>query len=88
MAESCIRDVYGFTEQSGVIYPDDGNGVRLAPVYSEVIVRDPVTLEPYRKGIRDCLSSSHHCLDSYPGIALLLDDMGRIVSRDAGYSGC
>ena len=41
MAESSVRDVYGFTEQLGVIYPDDGHGVRLAPVYSEVIVSRP-----------------------------------------------
>jgi phenylacetate-coenzyme A ligase PaaK-like adenylate-forming protein len=82
MAEPCIRDVYGFTEQLGVIYPDDGYGVRLAPTYSEVIVRDPLTLEPLPAGKPGLLEFITPLPHSYPGIALLLDDMGRIVSRD------
>jgi hypothetical protein len=87
MAEPCIRDVYGFTEQLGVIYPDDGRGVRLAPVYSEVIVRDPITLEPVPEGESGLLEFITPMPHSYPGIALLLDDMGRIVSRDRGRDG-
>jgi hypothetical protein len=86
-AEPNIRDVYGFTEQLGVIYPDDGNGVRLAPVYSEVIVRDPVTLAPLPEGEPGLLEFITPLPNSYPGIALLLDDMGRIVSRDQGEDG-
>jgi phenylacetate-coenzyme A ligase PaaK-like adenylate-forming protein len=82
IAEQCIRDVYGFTEQLGVIYPDDGRGVRLAPVYAEVIVRDPITLEPAPDGVPGLLEFITPLPHSYPGIALLLDDMGRIVSRD------
>ena len=82
MDEPCIRDVYGFTEQLGVIYPDNGNGVRMVPVYSEVIVRDPVTLESLPDGMPGLLEFITPLPHSYPGIALLLDDMGRIVSRD------
>jgi hypothetical protein len=87
MTEPCIRDVYGFTEQLGVIYPDDGHGVRLAPVYSEVIVRDPATLEPAPDGAPGLLEFISPLPHSYPGIALLLDDMGRIVSRDQDENG-
>ncbi len=87
MAEPCIRDVYGFTEQLGVIYPDDGHGVRLAPTYSEVIVRDPLTLEPLPEGKPGLLEFITPLPHSYPGIALLLDDMGRIVSRDQAEGG-
>jgi hypothetical protein len=87
LAESCIRDVYGFTEQLGVIYPDDGRGVRLAPVYAEVIVRDPITLEPVQDGMPGLLEFITPLPHSYPGIALLVDDMGRIVSRDRGDDG-
>ena len=82
MDQPCIRDVYGFTEHLGIIYPDDGNGVRLAPVYSEVIVRDPVTLESLPDGMPGLLEFITPLPHSYPGIALLLDDMGCIVSRD------
>jgi Acyl-protein synthetase, LuxE len=86
-AQPCVRDVYGFTEQLGVIYPDDGQGVRLAPVYAEVIVRDPVTLEALPEGMTGLLEFITPLPHSYPGIALLLDDMGRIVSRDKGEDG-
>jgi hypothetical protein len=87
MDEVCIRDVYGFTEQLGLIYPDDGHGVRLAPVYSEVIVRDPVTLESLPDGMPGLLEFITPLPHSYPGIALLLDDIGRIVSRDREQGG-
>jgi phenylacetate-coenzyme A ligase PaaK-like adenylate-forming protein len=87
MKDPCIRDVYGFTEQLGIIYPDDGHGVRLAPVYSDVIVRDPVTLESLPDGATGLLEFITPLPHSYPGIALLLDDMGRIVSRDQGRDG-
>jgi hypothetical protein len=84
MDEPCIRDVYGFTEQLGIVYPDDGHGVRLAPSYAEVIVRDPVTLQPVPDGETGLLEFITPLPHSYPGIALLLDDLGRIVSRDPG----
>jgi hypothetical protein len=87
MDDPCIRDVYGFTEQLGVIYPDDGNGVRLAPVYSEVVVRDPVTLESLPDGMAGLLEFITPLPHSYPGVALVLDDIGRIVSRDGGQNG-
>jgi len=87
MDEPCIRDVYGFTEQLGMIYPDDGNGVRMAPVYSEVIVRDPVTLESLPEGMPGLLEFINPLPHSYPGVALLLDDMGRIISRDRQQGG-
>ena len=87
MSQPCVRDVYGFTEQLGIIYPDDGHGVRLAPVYSEVIVRDPVTLKPLPDGAPGLLEFITPLPHSYPGIALLLDDMARIVSRDQEHDG-
>ena len=64
-----------------------GDGVRLAPVYSDVIVRDPVTLEPVPDGEAGLLEFITPLPHSYPGIALLVDDMGRIVSRDQGQDG-
>jgi len=87
LEESSIRDVYGFTEQLGVIYADNGRGVRLAPVYAEVIVRDPVTLAPVPEGEPGLLEFVTPLPHSYPGIALLVDDIGRIVSRDQGEDG-
>jgi hypothetical protein len=76
-----IRDIYGFTEQLGVIYPDDGHGVRLAPAYAEVFVRDAFTLELAPDGAAGLLQFITPLPNSYPGISILLDDVGRIVSR-------
>jgi len=70
-----------------VIYADNGRGVRLAPVYAEVIVRDPVTLAPVPDGEPGLLEFVTPLPHSYPGIALLVDDIGRIASRDQGEDG-
>ena len=82
-----LRDIYGFTEQLGVIYPDDGCGVRLAPAFSEVLVRDPLTFELAPDGTTGLLQFITPLPHSYPGISLLLEDLGRIVSRDAEVNG-
>lgn len=82
MDELRVRDIYGFTEQLGVIYPDDGHGVRLAPAYTEVFARDPFTLKIQPDGVPGLLQFITPMPHSYPGISILLDDMGRVVSRD------
>ena len=87
LAAGSIVDIYGFTEQLGVIYPDDSQGVKRTPTYAEVLVRDPRTLEIVPDGAAGLLEFVCPLPHSYPGIAVLLDDMGRIVSRDPGGDG-
>ena len=73
-----------------MIYPDDSQGVKRTPAYAEVLVRDPRTLKVVPDGNVGLLEFVCPLPHSYPGIAVLLDDMGRIVSRDpagARYSG-
>jgi len=82
-----IRDVYGFTEQLGVVYPDDGYGGRAAPVWAEVFARDPFTLEVLPDGEPGLLQFITPLPHSYPGFSLLLDDIGRVVSRDREVAG-
>ena len=82
---SAIVDVYGFTEQLGVIYPDDPLGVKHVPTYSEVLVRDPRSLEIVPDGQVGLLEFVCPLPHSYPGVAVLLEDMGRIV-REKGDS--
>jgi len=79
-----VRDIYGFTEQLGVIYPDDEAGIKQVPVYSEVLVRDPRTLECVPDGEIGLLEFVSPIPHGYPGVAILLDDLGRIVSRKEG----
>ena len=87
LATGSIVDIYGFTEQLGVIYPDDSQGVKRTPTYAEVLVRDPRTLEIVPDGAVGLLEFVCPLPHSYPGVAVLLDDMGRIVARDPGGDG-
>lgn len=77
-----IIDIYGFTEQLGLIYPDFGEEFKRCPIVSEIIVRDPTTLKPVRDGEVGLLEFITPLPHSYPGIAILTDDLGKIVSRD------
>ena len=77
-----IIDIYGFTEQMGLNYPDFEDGWKYTPLYSRVIVRDPVThevLPPGNEGVLEFLTPIPH---SYPGNAILTDDLG-IVKDDS-----
>ena len=87
LPQSALCDIYGFTEQLGVVYPDDAGGLKRAPTYAEVFVRDPRTLETLPDGDTGLLEFVCPLPHSYPGVALLLDDLGRIVTRPAGADG-
>ncbi|NRD23014.1 acyl-CoA reductase [Winogradskyella litoriviva] len=74
--EEHVIDIYGFTEQMGLNYPDCECGWKHAPLYSEVIVRDPATREVKpngEEGVLEFLSPIPH---SYPGNVVLTDDVG------------
>jgi hypothetical protein len=76
-----IVDVYGFTEQLGLVYMDCEAGLKHCPSVAEIVIRDPRTLEPVadgRDGMVELITPLPH---SYPGLAILLDDIGRVVSR-------
>lgn len=80
-----IIDIYGFTEQMGLNYPDCPCGCKHAPLYSQVIVRDVVTkkvLPAYKKGLLEFVSPIPH---SYPGNVVLTDDIGMIVDGECQY---
>ena len=77
--EEDIIDIYGFTEQMGLNYPDCPCGCKHAPLYSDVIVRDIITKEilpPGSEGLLEFVSPVPH---SYPGNVVLTDDVGVIV---------
>lgn len=76
-----VIDIYGFTEQMGLNYPDCSCGYKHVPLYSEVIVRDAVTksvLPPGEEGLLEFASIVPH---SYPGNVVLTDDMGYIDKK-------
>ncbi|MDE6025348.1 MAG: hypothetical protein K2G45_07840 [Lachnospiraceae bacterium] len=76
-----VIDIYGFTEQMGLNYPDCKCGYKHASLYSEVIVRDVVTkkvLSSGKEGLLEFVSIVPH---SYPGNVVLTDDIGYIVEE-------
>jgi len=82
-----IIDCYGFTEQLGVIYLDGEDGIKRTSSVSEIIVRDPLTLLPCKDGDTGLLEFMTPLPLSYPGNAILTDDVGRVISRDKGNDG-
>ena len=75
---SDIIDIYGFTEQMGLNYPDMKDGWKHCSVYSKVIVRDVVTHEVLPAGKEGMLEFISPIPHSYPGNVILTDDLGVI----------
>lgn len=80
--ENNVLDIYGFTEQLGLVYVDCADGLKRVPITAEIIIRDPRTLQPVKDGRVGLVEMITPLPHSYPGIAVLLDDMGRIVTRE------
>lgn len=83
---SQVIDIYGFTEQSGLLYPTCTNGRRHCPPWAHIIVRDENTLSPCQAGQEGLMQFITPIQTSYPGWSVLTDDIGRIHSE--GECGC
>ena len=71
-----VIDIYGFTEQMGLNYPDCGCGCKHASSYVKVLVRDTATrviLPAGKEGMLEFVTPIPH---SYPGNVVLTDDIG------------
>ncbi|MBW1793740.1 MAG: hypothetical protein JRJ38_04825 [Deltaproteobacteria bacterium] len=77
-----VVDFYGFTEQSGMVYPTCEEVVRHMPVWGDVLARDPLTLRPLPPGKEGLLQFITPIQTSYPGHSVLTEDMGYIVGVD------
>lgn len=81
-----VIDIYGFTEQMGLNYPDCECGWKHTSSYVRVLVRDTVTREilpPGKEGLLEFVTPVPH---SYPGNAVLTDDLG-IIDADSCLQG-
>ena len=79
-----VIDFYGLVEAVGVIYPDCCEGNKHAPAFGDVIVRNPLTLEPVAAGEHGIVQVCNALPTSFPGNLLLTDDMAQVIS----YDGC
>lgn len=71
-----VIDVYGFTEQMGLNYPDCVGGWKHTPAFAEVFVRDQVTnlvIGPDQVGLLSFVTPIPH---SYPGNVVVTEDIG------------
>ena len=77
-----VVDLYGFSEQGGLLYPTCERGVRHVPGWAEIVVRDPASLESVEDGQEGILQFLTPIQLSYPGHSILTSDLGRIEGRD------
>jgi hypothetical protein len=82
MNPSHVLDFYGMAEQVGVVFVDCTAGNKHPPDFAEVLLRDPLTLERVRPGEAGLIEVFSVLPESYPGQALLTDDVGILVGED------
>jgi len=77
-----IFNYYGMVEQVGVVFVDCEEGWKHVPDFAEVIIRDFYTMNengPKKPGLIEIMSILP---SSYPGQALLTEDVGEIIGID------
>jgi hypothetical protein len=79
-----VIDFYGMVENVGIVYPDCTEGNKHVPVFGDVIVRCPLTLEPVAEGEQGIVQVCSVLPTSFPGHLLLTEDVAEIVA----YDGC
>lgn len=77
-----VFNYYGMVEQVGSIFMECEHGHLHAPVFADVIVRDPVTLEPQADGQSGVVQVLSALPVSYPGHSLLTEDLGVVHGED------
>jgi hypothetical protein len=78
----CIIDFYGMVESVGVIFPDCPEGNKHGPAFGDVIVRNPLTLEPVAAGEHGIVQVCSVLPTSFPGNLLLTEDLARVIAYD------
>lgn len=77
-----IHDYYGMVEQTGSIYMQCECGRFHASVFSDVIVRDPVSFQALPAGEKGIVQVVSVLPESYPGHSLLTEDEGVVLGED------
>ncbi len=77
-----ILDFYGMAEQTGIIFVDCSEGNKHVPGFSQVIIRDPFTLQPCPPGRSGLIEVMSILADSYYDQAVLTEDLGMLVGVD------
>lgn len=78
-----VINFYGMAEQVGGVYFENDLHYLHAPIYSDVIIRDPVTLAPLPDGETGLIQVLSSLPVSYPGHSILTEDLGVIRGCDS-----
>lgn len=77
-----VRDFYGMVEQVGVVFVDCPAGHKHTPAFAEVAIRDMQTLRQVEVGGSGLIQVMSLLPESYPGHALLTEDVGQLLGYD------
>jgi hypothetical protein len=73
---------YGMAEQVGSIFVECKEGHLHAPVFADVVIRDPFTLNECKVGVQGLVQVLSALPSSYPGHSLLTEDLGVLNGID------
>ncbi len=82
MSQRKVIDFYGMVEQVGIIYPDCEEGYKHVPNFGDVIIRDIYSMREVEIGESGIIETLSVLPTSYPGQALLTEDIGTLVGID------
>jgi hypothetical protein len=77
-----VHNFYGMAEQTGTVYVECEHGRLHAPDSGDVVIRDPATWGEAPRGEQGVVEVVSTLPESYPGHALLTEDLGRVVAVD------
>lgn len=77
-----VHDYYGMIEQTGSIFVECEEGYLHCSDYSDIIVRDEITLHPLKYNSQGVLQVLSLLPSSYPGNSILTEDIGKIAGED------
>jgi phenylacetate-coenzyme A ligase PaaK-like adenylate-forming protein len=77
-----IHDYYGLAEQTGAVHMECERGHLHASIFSDLIIRDPVTFAPRGFGRPGLVQTLSILPESYPGHSLLTEDEGVLLGED------
>jgi len=83
LGQVSVHNFYAMVEQTGTIYVECGEGYLHCPVWSDVIIRSKKDLSVIEaSGIEGIIQVNSLLPTSYPGHALLTEDLGVILGED------
>jgi len=77
-----VIDFYGMVEQTGMVFLDCSSGNKHVPDFGDIIVRDVNTMRPCGIGQQGFIELISILPNSYPGQAVLTEDIGVLTGID------